>query len=276
MEGAPEPVPRPFSDTDWPRAKRSHARALWNFHLALTSPAAPALEGSDLTAYFQAEQERARGGSPLKVVPQEIADAAYLACTEADLPLELLALQIGSAQRFMGPIRFSETRDVNLFTENWAGAHARLLAHLAGVSGSWQLRYVNELARGFFWVGRLVYLKEEINRDWIFIPESDLELNRVTIEQLREGRVDENMKRLLWKQTIRAKDSFAQGEPLARELPRRYRNALKQWWLGGLELIHEIERRGYDVWSEPIKLSTFYRIQVRFQARLGRTTFRSK
>lgn len=267
--------PRPFYDDGFPRATREAVRALWEFHTALTRPHAPALDGSDLEAYFEAEKQKARRGQPLKVVSSEVGDEAYLACSAHDLPLEPLARQVRASRRFVGPIRFAGNREVNHFIEAFAGSHGRLLARLAGATGSWQIRSVNEFSRGFFWVGRLITLKRDVDRDWIFIPESDLEQHDVTVEQLQTGRLDENMRRLLWKQTIRAKDAFAQSEQLVSDLSGRYASAFKRWWFAGLEVLNEIARRDYDVWSEPIELSRYQRAQARFQARFGRTTFRS-
>ena len=147
----------------------------------------------------------------------------------------------------------------------WACSHARLLARLAGVSGSWQRDYVDELARGFFWTGRLMALKRDAAEGRFFISETDLAQHNVSREQLAEGRVDESMKRLLWKQTIRARNAFALAEPLALELPRRKAGAFKRWWLGALEALREVNRREYDVWTRPITLSARSRMQVRIQ-----------
>jgi phytoene synthase len=135
---------------------------------------------------------------------------------------------------------------------------------------------VDELASAFFWVGRLMTLKDDLARDWLFFPLSDLRLAEVSVEDLRSGEITEGVRRLLWKQTIRAKDAFAQSEQLVIDLPRPYASAVKRWWIGGLEILNEIVRRDYDVWTEPVSLSTFYRLQVRLQARFGRTTFRSR
>lgn len=270
-----ESLPKPFYDDGFPRRKRGAVQAFWDFHVALLEPGAPALDGADLAAYFQVEHDKALRGEPLKVVASEVADEAYLACSEHDLPLKLLARQIVPARRFTGPIRFAGNRDLNEFVDAFAASHGRLLARLAGASGRWQLAYVDEFCRGMFWVGRLVTLKRDVARDWIFIPDADLEQNEVSVQQLREGRVDEKMRRLLWKQTIRAKDAFAQSEALAHDLPRRYASAFKRWWFAGLEVLNEIVRRDYDIWSEPVRLSRYQRAQARFQARFGRTTFRS-
>ncbi len=271
-----ETLPIPFYADGWPRGKRPYAAALWDFHRQLVHAETPALDGSDLTAYFESERDRALEGKPLRSLPEETTSEVYDAVRTFHLPSDLLAKQVAAARTFRDPVRFADSRAVGAFIEAWAQAHGRILAHLAGVTGSWQLRYVDELATAFFWVGRLVTLKDDLERDWLFIPDSDLQLAGVSIEDLRRGVVTEGVRQLLWKQTIRAKDAFAQGEPLVLDLPRRYARAVKRWWIGGLEVVNEIVRRDYDVWSDPITLSRFYRVQVRLQANFGRTTFRSR
>ena len=88
--------------------------------------------------------------------------------------------------------------------------------------------------------------------------------------------MNEQMRRLLWKQVVRARDAFAHGAPLANEISPRLARGLKRWWMGGLEVLNEIERRDYDLWTKPLELSMRHRAQVFFQARFGRTSFRSR
>ena len=231
----------------------------------------------DPAACFEEEAERVLARDPgLRIVPEGIAKAALASCEAAGLPHALLAEQVRASQVFVGSVRFPDGRAVNTFIEGWACPHARLLACLAGISGSWQYPYVDELARGFFWTGRLMTLKRDLAQDRLFVPEADLAQHGVPVEQLEEGRVDEPMKRLLWKQTIRAKQAFALAEPLVQEISRRQAHTLKRWWMGALEVLHEIRRREYDLWKAPITLSVRHRVQVRFQARFGRTSFRSR
>lgn len=274
-ESTTSTLPRPFYDRPWPAALRPHARALWAWHLALHEARAPALDGDDLTAYFEAQRARAAGGEPVDVVPPPVAEAAYAACRAHRLPADLLAVQVMGARQLQGGARFATAADVQAFLDVWARPHGRLLAHLAGASGSWQVPLVDELTTGFFWIGRLAGLPRDLERDWLFIPEEDLDRAGVGVEQLRAGAVDEGVRRLLWKQMIRAQDAFAHGDELVRELPRRYAGALKRYWFGGLEVLGEIRRRQFDVWSKPVALTLRHRLQVHFQSRFGRTTFRS-
>ncbi len=263
-------LPRPFYRSPWPKGERPAAEALWHWHHALTRAKAPALDGSDLTAYFAAERDKAAAAELLDAVPETVAGAAYDACRAHGLPLDLLAGQVMGARRFKEPIRFPEQSDLTEFIRTWATPHGLLLAKLAGAGHSWQERAVHELARGFFLTNRLARLPHDLRRDHLFVPEADLDAAGVSLSQLRAGTVDEHMRRLLWKQTIRIRDALAQGQPLVKELPRRYAGALKRAWLGALEVVSEIERRDYDLWSGPIRLSPLRRVQVRVQAFLGR------
>lgn len=271
-----EALPKPFLDDGWPRAAKPHARALWDFHSALVYADAPKLDGRDLEAFFEAEHQAVLAGESLKSIPEDVTQRAYDAVEAYAIPRALLGRQVTAARRFREPIRFPNGHEIRAFVGDWGHAHGRALAHVAGVKGSWQLKYIDEFSTALFWVGRLVTLQRDLGRDWLFIPESDLQQAGVAVEELQRGEMTETVRRLLWKQTIRAKNAFAHSEQLVLDLPRPYSGAVKRWWIGGLEVLNEIVRRDYDVWSEPITLSRFYQLQVRLQARFGRTTFRSK
>ncbi len=268
-------LPLPFYDDGWTGVQREAAHAFWHWHLALTSPMSATHDAPGFGAFFEEEKRRAAAGQPVCVIPGAVADAAYAACSAYDLPLEHLAAQVGAAGAFAGPLRFAEGGDVLHFIAQWVVPHGRLLAGLAGKTRSWQLPLVDELCRAFFLTGRLAALPEDLTRDHLFIPEADLGQMGVSFTQLRAGEVDENVRRLLWKQVVRARDAFAQGQPFARELDGRPARAFKRAWHGALELLNEIERRDYDLWSAPLSLSAFQRVLVRYQALFGRAAFRS-
>ncbi len=269
-------LPRPFYD-DWSHRLRGAGQALWQWHLSLLEVQPPSRNGAG-TAYgnvFEADRQRVLEGQPLQLLREPVWQAAYEACQAHDLSAELLADQVDAARTLLGTVRFEAPEDLNVFIRRWAVAHARLLAGLAGVDRSWQLRSIDELSRGFFFVGRLMTLADDLDRDQLFMPMTDLEQRGVTVAQLKAGDVDEGVRRLLWKQSIRARDALGQGQSLIRDLSFRRRFALKRWWHGALEMLHEIERRDYDVWSEPLDLSFFRRMQINLQAVFGKAAGRS-
>lgn len=263
---APE-RPRPFRPQSFPRAEREAAGALWRWHAALLDPAVPDSAGED---YFAAEQARVAAGEAPGLVPAPTWRAVLEACRAHDLALDEVAAQVqGAGILARPPVRFATAAELTAFIRQWATPHALLLADLAGHRHSWQERLVHELARGFFLTARLVDLPADLEADRLFVPTDEMEQAGVTLDQMRSGQLDERLRRLLWKQTVRIRDALAHGLALVKELPRRPRNELKRSWLGALELIRQIERSEYDLWNDRPALSTLSRMQVRLQALLG-------
>ncbi len=268
-----EGLPTPFLETPWRGPKRVAAQALWGWHRALFRPrAGAAFERAG--ASFEAQAQKVEAGRVISLVPEEVARAAYRACEAEGLPLGGLADQVRAARRFGAQVRFADAAELRAFSDLWVGAHARLLAAMAGAKGRWQRPWIEDLAFGFFLTGRLAALRDDLARDWFFFPLSDLDQADARLEAFREGGRDARTRRALWKQVIRARDAFAQGRPLIEELEPRYARSLKRWWHGALEVLNEIERRDYDLWSRPLGLSFRQRWQAKLQAHLGRSVFK--
>lgn len=266
-------LPRPFY-SEWPRSKAKAAKALWEWHSALSNPLPVGGDGtvSSVKAYFEDERERAAQTEPLRTIREGIWRSAYDAAETHDLDVSLLAEQVGAARFLQGTVRFASTSELEDFARSWVVPHARLLAELAGIDHAWLLKPVDELGRGFFYLGRFLTLPHDLDNGKLFIPISDLRQNDVSVEMLRRGTLNDGVRRIFWKHTIRIRDAFGQGQPLMKDLDFRFRIALKRWWHGALELLNEIERRNFDIWSEPIELSAYRKLQVYLMTVFGRAT----
>lgn len=275
MSTVPPDLPRPFYD-EWSRRLRPAARALWNWHSALADPQPTGTSDPDASveSFFDEERVRAESGDPLRLVDEEVWSSAYEACRTHDLDRELLGAQVDAARVLYGGTEFETASARERFVRLWAVPHARLLARLAGADFSTQIHWTDELARGFFHLGRLVHLPWDVRAGRLFIPLEDLQQAGATTDQLQAGVVDESVQQVLWKESVRIRDAFAQGRPLIEDLSLRQRFALKRYWLGGLELLNELERRDFDLWSEPLILSAVRRLQVYVQTIFGRTQLR--
>jgi phytoene synthase len=275
MSHASTTLPRPFYD-QWSRSRRPAAHALWAWHSALTDPQPPGANGTDdsVAAFFEEERERAEAGNPLRLVREEVSTRAYEVCDEYDLNRALLGAQVGAARVLYGTTRFETGAELKRFVGRWAAAHGRLLAGVAGIELSIHLQYADELARGFFHLARLISLPQDVKQGRLFIPLDHLEQRDVTVDQLRSGTVEEDVRGLLWKESVRIRDALAQGRPLIANLSFRHRFALKRFWIGALELLKELERREFDLWSRPLDLSFARRVQVYVQTLLGRSMSR--
>jgi phytoene synthase len=273
--GAAE-LPRPFYD-QWSGRRRSAAHAVWRWHSALAAAArTPPDEYADASASFwEEEQSRAEAGDPLRVLPDEVCRDAYAACEAFGLDRSWLAAQVGATREQLGrPVRFATETALKQFVGRWAVPHGRLLAGLAGITLAGRLAFVDELARGFFYLARLVRLPADLEQDRLFLSQEALRRKDVSVEQLRAGPPDEAVQALLWKESVRIRDALAQGRPMIGHLSLRHRFALKRFWVGALALLDELDRRNYDLWSRPLTLSPWRRIQVYLQTLLGRSVSR--
>lgn len=269
MSDVPPPpdLPRPFFDS-WRSARRPAARALWDWHSALVEPEVPA--GASVDDFFDEERARTEAGDPLRVMSEETWSAAYEACDAHGLNRDWLGAQVEAARLLVGETRFERADELDTFVRLWAASHARLLATLAGLTNSVQRSWVDELARGFFLLARLASLPADLTRGRLFIPMEELRQYDVSVEQLRTGPATESVQRLLWKHTVRIRDALQRGRSLANDLWFWHRYPLLRYWYGALALIDELDRRDFDLWSEPLELSRFRRFEVYLHVVFGR------
>ncbi len=260
-------LPRPFYD-EWSRRRRPAARALWHWHSALVVPALPSSASVD--AFFDEERDRAEAGEPLRLMPEETWGAAYEACESYGLNYDWLGAQVEAARLLCGETRFDSADHLETFVRLWAMPHARLLAHLADVTNSVQIGWVDELARGFFHLAHLLSLPTDLRRERLFVPLEELRQYDVSIDRLRTGPPTEAVRRLLWKQSVRVRDALQRGRSLIDDLSFRQSYALRRYWHGALAFLDELDRRDFDLWSEPIELSFFRRLEVYLLMIFGR------
>lgn len=256
----------------WPADRRQASEALWAWHVALFAGERP----EQSAAWFEEQAQRVRAGEAPELVPKAVSEAVYRACAEHDLSPELLARQVRGAAHVQPPIRFADQDERQAVLDELTIPHGRLLAHLGGARLRMQQPLVDALTLGFFYTARLVTLPSDLAADRLFLPMDMLEQYGVTVEQLRNGTVDEKLRRMLWKESVRARDLLARGRDLLDELPWRLRYGMKRWWLGALEMLNEIEARDYDVWNQPPHLSRLHRAQVELQAFFGKAGKRTR
>lgn len=274
MSQQAKPWPLPFQASEWPRKQRAAVSALWAWFHALQGVVLP--DERDLAEEVEAERTRlADGKLPSWVDPKpwhaalEVVHAHGLKKVYLLDTLHVLATNGRS-------LVLADKAALYTHIDQVLVPHARLLAQLANADHTWQKPYVTEFARGFFVITSLIHLKDDMARGRLFIPQTEMDQAGITVADLKSGNVTEPVRKLLWKQVIRARDAFSHAQPLVQDVARPYRTMVKRAWFGGLEVLGEIERRKYDVWSRPVVLSPLQHAQVRLQARLGKAASRKK
>jgi len=143
--------------------------------------------------------------------------------------------------------------------------------HLLDMANRFQLPQAQAFARALFLISHLMRLPHDVQRGRLFIPLDALVNYGIEEHRLFRGEVNESLRRVLWRLTVRARDELAQAEPLAADLPWRVRGTYKRYWIGGLDILARIERRDFDVWSNPIQIGRVDRFRIRLQSLFSRS-----
>jgi len=99
-------------------------------------------------------------------------------------------------------------------------------------------------------------VREDVERDRIYLPLEDLERFGVSEDQVRAGRVDANWRRLMAFEVERARTYFARGARLAPRVRRSSRICPLALASIYQAVLREVERAGYDVFSDRVALSS--------------------
>ena len=105
-------------------------------------------------------------------------------------------------------------------------------------------------------------VRVDLERDRIYLPQEDLARFGVTEAALAAGRVTDDIRRLLAHQCQRARHFFAAA---AQALPHPEAHKLvAAQIMGGIyyEILQRIEQRGYDVFTEVIRVPKFVRARI--------------
>jgi phytoene synthase len=114
-------------------------------------------------------------------------------------------------------------------------------------------------------------VREDAEAGRVYLPAEDLERFGVSLEQLRSGREDEQFRELLRFEAKRARDCYAESEPLMNLIDTKSRRSL--WALREiyLRLLGKIEAAEYNVLSRRIAVSKPAKIALLLRAFLRRS-----
>lgn len=110
-------------------------------------------------------------------------------------------------------------------------------------------------------------VREDFERDRVYLPMDDLRRCGYTLEDLRRERADERWQCLMSLQVARARELFQQGKALLEKVRPELRRQLRLTWLGGTTILAKIEAAGYDVFRSRPKLTRTDFLRLYWKAR---------
>ena len=98
-------------------------------------------------------------------------------------------------------------------------------------------------------------VRVDLERDRVYLPMEDLVRFGVSLDELREGRLDGRWRRLMALEVRRTRELFERGRSLPEEVVPQLRRQLRLTWLGGTAILGRIEAADFDVFNHRPKLT---------------------
>lgn len=218
-------------------------------------------------ADWDAMLDAAAGGTPPDH-PVFVALADVLA--RHPLPVQLLHDLVTAFRMDVTTKRWPDFDAVMHYCRHSANPVGRLLLHLAGAASDDNLRDSDRVCTALqltnFWqdLGQ-----DAAENDRVYLPADEMAAHGVSVDQLRERRTDDGLRRLMAMQRTRARAMLLAGAPLATRLPGRMGLEVAVIVQGGLRVLEKLEAATADPFSRP-------RLHATDWARMGWRALRSK
>jgi len=166
--------------------------------------------------------------------------------------------------------RYQTIEDVLAYCRYSANPVGRLVLYACGEAIEENLRLSDftctALQLANFWQD----VREDYRRGRIYIPKNDMEVFRVSEEQIAESVATPEFRGLMRCEVDHARSLFEQGLPLIGKVHRELALDLDLFSRGGLEILRAIERQGYDVLSSRPAISKRRKLALMLRAVSGK------
>jgi squalene synthase HpnC len=185
---------------------------------------------------------------------------------ECFIPKEPFADLLAAFRQDQIVTRYETIEDVLNYCRYSANPVGRLVLYACGESSDENVRLSDftctALQLANFWQD----VREDYARGRIYIPKNDMEVFRVSEEQIAESVCTPEFRGLMRSEVNHARELFEQGLPLIGRVNRDLALDLDLFSRGGLEILRAIERQGYDVLSSRPAISKSRKLALLLRA----------
>ena len=166
---------------------------------------------------------------------------------ECDIPKQPFADLLAAFRQDQTVSRYETFEQLLGYCVNSANPVGRLVLYVCGYRDA-ELQQLSDytctaLQLANFWQDVTV----DYQKGRIYLPLQDLRRFKVTEQQIAARQFSDDFRELMRFEVARARDWFALGQPLAGRLDRELAIDIELFTRGGQEILHAIERQGYDV-----------------------------
>lgn len=182
------------------------------------------------------------------------------------VPREYLEAVVDGVCMDLGPVRYATFADLYRYCYRVASAVGLACIHVWGFRAECAKEYAERAGIAFQLTNILRDLREDAERDRVYLPREDLERFGYAEEGLRRGERNERFRDLMRFEVQRARDYYRASRPLAGYLEPAGRAVFQVMARTYGGLLDAIERRDYDVFSGRVRVSPWRKLQFAVQA----------
>lgn len=166
--------------------------------------------------------------------------------------------------------RFATMQDVHNYCRYSANPVGRLVLYACGETSDENFRLSDATCTALQLANFWQDVRVDYQKDRIYIPLEDMERFHVTEDTISAGVATPEFRKLLAYEVDYARGLFKEGLPLIQRVNRDLALDLDLFSRGGLEILHAIERRGYDVLSARPAIGKITKLQLALRALTGK------
>jgi len=256
-----------FTIASWlmPRRMRAHMHAIYAY-ARMADDFADEQGSIARLDEWERELDLAYAGTPRHPVMVAIADTAR----RYDIPREPFADLLRAFRSDVDFKGFDTIDDLLEYARYSANPVGRLVLYLFGYRDKQRQELADSVCSGLqlanFWQDIAI----DLAKGRIYIPRDDMERFGVTSQALRDGHVSPEFAALMKYEVARAREMLMRGQALSRMVDRRLARDVLMFAGGGLAILREIDRVGYDVFRCRPKLTRWRYLILGWRALGGR------
>ncbi len=219
---------------------------------------APPQDKAQALALLRQRLRKAFRGEPDGPILMALADASSM----YGIPEQYFHHILDGVEMDVATRRYETFDDLRSYCYRVASAVGLISIHVFGYHGEEAKSYAVDFGLAMQLTNILRDLREDIDRDRVYLPQVELRRFGYSEEKLRAGVVDASFNALMRFQVDRTRGYFASGERLLPLLHPRSRPCAMGLWQLYSRLLDRIESRGFDVFTERISLPTCEKLQL--------------
>lgn len=182
--------------------------------------------------------------------------------TEFNLPLTLFEDLLSAFAQDVTVNCYESFGQLLDYCRRSANPIGRLILLLFGYRDDERLRWSDEICSALQLANHWQDVAVDLEKNRVYLPQEDISRFDLTIDDLRQRRIDERFTRMMKFEVERAREMFVRGKPLCTSVRGRLGLELRSVWLGGMRILERIEENDYDVFEHRPVITSSDKIKI--------------